>query len=247
MIEFVRHFVTRLRWNAKESISALRFVLSSECNRWQREWEFCSSVENYFNFASSRLGIGQNKDEFLRFLSYLDGREPINVLEIGVRHGGTNFMFSNCLKTCQHIMGVDIRLQNIHLLKAFKPVRIRRQDYICGQSTHPSTIKRVKRCIGSEKLDVLFIDGDHSYYGIVNDFNAYHQFVRDGGIIAFHDICMDHRKRYGIETSNDSGDVYLFWQKIRKTFEIREFFTDEKQNGAGIGTIVWDPSKSFPD
>ncbi len=35
-----------------------------------------------------------------------------------------------------------------------------------------------------EKIDLLFIDGDHSLQGVAKDFAAYRGFVRDGGIIA---------------------------------------------------------------
>lgn len=211
---------------------------------WRHEWEACSSAEDLFRFASSRIGIGQNQDEFLRFLAYIDLANPVNVLEIGLRDGGTSFMFANSLKTCQHLIGVDIRLRNIQLLRSFRPNRIQRQDFIRGESARPCSISRVKRCLRSTKLDVLFIDGDHSYCGIAADFSNYHQFVRDGGIIAFHDICMDHHRRYGVKTPNDSGEVYLFWQKIRGSHETMEFFSDEKQNGAGIGAIIWDSGRS---
>jgi predicted O-methyltransferase YrrM len=36
-------------------------------------------------------------------------------------------------------------------------------------------------------IDLLFIDGDHSYEGIKSDYEAWYQHVKDGGVIAFHD------------------------------------------------------------
>jgi predicted O-methyltransferase YrrM len=36
-------------------------------------------------------------------------------------------------------------------------------------------------------IDLLFIDGDHSYKGVKADFEAWYPHVRDGGVIAFHD------------------------------------------------------------
>ena len=165
------------------------------------------------------------------------------MLEIGVREGGTNFMFANALESNRHVLGVDVRLQNLHLLREFRPPWIAKQEYVCGDSHRPSTVSRVQRRLGSAKLDLLFIDGDHSYEGAAADFKAYRRLVRVGGIIAFHDICMDHFKRYGEETTNYSGDVYRLWEQIRGRYAVREFYEDEKQDGAGIGVITWDPSR----
>lgn len=35
------------------------------------------------------------------------------------------------------------------------------------------------------KIDYLFIDGDHSYKGVMDDFKNYFEFVNEGGIIVF--------------------------------------------------------------
>lgn len=240
----MRQSLARLLSGAMEKRRALWYRNSPGRISLQREWHGCSSADDLFNFARSHIGIGQNKEEYLRFLAYLEGEKPVNVLEIGVREGGTSFMFANALKTCRRVVGIDIRLRNIHLLKDFCPDWIVTQEFVCGESTSPRTLSRVKKSLGSAKLDVLFIDGDHSYAGVAADFKEYRQFVRDGGSIVFHDICMDHRRRYGVETTNDSGEVYLFWQEVRERYEIKEFFSDEKQNGAGIGLLVWDTSRS---
>jgi predicted O-methyltransferase YrrM len=39
----------------------------------------------------------------------------------------------------------------------------------------------------SRPIDLLFIDGDHSYEGVKNDWNLFHPFVRPGGVVLFHD------------------------------------------------------------
>jgi hypothetical protein len=43
-----------------------------------------------------------------------------------------------------------------------------------------------------EPISLLWIDGDHSYEGVKDDFEAWTPFVIPGGIIAFHDS-IDHR------------------------------------------------------
>jgi hypothetical protein len=53
-----------------------------------------------------------------------------------------------------------------------------------GASTEvaPEVIRRVGR------IDLLFIDGDHSYAGCLGDWNAYAPYMSRGGRVAFHDV-----------------------------------------------------------
>lgn len=41
--------------------------------------------------------------------------------------------------------------------------------------------------INSEELDLIFIDGDHSYEGVRGDYNNFKGSLRDGGHLLFHD------------------------------------------------------------
>jgi len=43
---------------------------------------------------------------------------------------------------------------------------------------------------GRAAVDLLFIDGDHSYEGCRLDFEMYRDLVAPDGLIVFHDICM---------------------------------------------------------
>ena len=45
-----------------------------------------------------------------------------------------------------------------------------------------------KVMIHTDKLDLLFIDGDHSYEGVKADWDAYRKLLHDGSIVVFHDI-----------------------------------------------------------
>jgi predicted O-methyltransferase YrrM len=64
------------------------------------------------------------------------------------------------------------------------------------------------------KIDLLYIDGDHTVNGIFSDFNAYYNDVRKGGYILLHDIyphmcgwngpriLIDHLKQLGLVAHN---------------------------------------------
>lgn len=57
--------------------------------------------------------------------------------------------------------------------------------YIEGNSNSIETLGKLKQI--TKEIDVLFIDGDHSYSGVINDFLLYQQLVIPGGWIVFDD------------------------------------------------------------
>jgi len=52
-----------------------------------------------------------------------------------------------------------------------------------GYSTNPEIVTAVK----NEKFNLIYIDGDHSYQGVVNDLNNYAPLVVDGGYLVMDD------------------------------------------------------------
>lgn len=92
-----------------------------------------------------------------------------------------------------------------------------------------TTLFELKKILGKRKIDFLFIDGDHTYEGVKKDFAMYSPLVREGGIIAFHDIVLG--------PSENVGGVRKFWDEIKKGYEYIEIVKDWKQGGYGIGVI----------
>ncbi len=43
-----------------------------------------------------------------------------------------------------------------------------------------------------KEIDVLFIDGDHTYEGVKKDFEKFEPFVKEGGLILMHDVTHRH-------------------------------------------------------
>lgn len=52
-------------------------------------------------------------------------------------------------------------------------------------------------------IDILYIDGDHAYQGVINDFNLYESFVNPGGFIIFDDY-KDYIYSSEVKTAVDS-------------------------------------------
>jgi predicted O-methyltransferase YrrM len=51
--------------------------------------------------------------------------------------------------------------------------------------------KEIGKTWDRDKVDFIFVDGDHTEPGIRNDIDAWLQHVKDGGIIVFHDYNID--------------------------------------------------------
>lgn len=63
---------------------------------------------------------------------------------------------------------------------------------ICGWKIHSSdTYDKFEAKIDGG-IGFLFIDEDHLYSGVGEEFETYKGFVNEGGIIAFHDIQYEH-------------------------------------------------------
>ena len=78
-----------------------------------------------------------------------------------------------------------------------------------------STAVKVQNILGDNKLDFLFIDGDHRYEAIKSDYEMYSPLVREGGVIGFHDI-----------GEREEGGGRRFWLEIKDKFEYKEILKD---------------------
>lgn len=62
--------------------------------------------------------------------------------------------------------------------------------YIKGNSQSPEIVSELKDNL--DEIHILFIDGDHSFRGVINDFKNYYPLVNTGGYIIFDDYA-DYR------------------------------------------------------
>jgi cephalosporin hydroxylase len=60
-------------------------------------------------------------------------------------------------------------------------------EYIQGDSTSQETKNRLLEKLNNEKINILFIDGDHSFDAVIKDFNNYFDLVDSKGYIVFDD------------------------------------------------------------
>jgi cephalosporin hydroxylase len=168
----------------------------------------------------------------------LDKVKPKVILEIGTARGGTLFLFSNIAHEEAILISVDLS-QTIEKRILFRYIKKEKQKIylIQGDSHKFETLRKIEGILRDNRVDFLFIDGDHSYEGVKKDFEMYSPLVRKGGIIAFHDIIPDYYTKYGIKTGSWAGEVYKFWNEIKEKYEHLEIVKDRNQNACGIGVL----------
>jgi cephalosporin hydroxylase len=186
-----------------------------------------------FDFGRIRITPMQVPAEITAFLEVLAARPPRTILEIGTADGGTLFLFTR-------VAARDALLLSLDLPKGpdgygYPPWKWRlyrsfarsgqRIELIRADSHDPATRARIAARLGGREIDLLFIDGDHSYAGVRSDYELYAPLVGPSGIVAFHDIVP------GPET----GGVPRFWQELRGRPGAREIVADWGQGGYGIG------------
>ena len=226
-----------IAWLLNRWSQILFYVYISERKTHLERLKKLKSLSDYFDFTKELLPSHQIKSEITDFLQFAAQLNPIVVCEIGVAEGGTNFLLGQSIKSIRHVVAIDQQMNNSFKIKYFSRPDIK-HSFISGCSYEKNTINTVKKCLKGKKIDLLFIDGDHRYNGVKNDFEIYKQLVSTNGLIAFHDINEDHETRYGNKTNNWAGDVPKFWNEIKDFYETKEFIEDKNQDGRGIGLLL---------
>jgi predicted O-methyltransferase YrrM len=213
---------------------ALRIRESSSLLKTNEEAVELISKSNIFSSQ-------QNGTEILALMDILEQRKPKVVCEIGSAGGGTLFLFSRVSHPEGRFISVDIRYPTKAHKNSLPYLMGSKQSLILieAKSQDPKTVERVKKCLCNNLIDFLFIDGDHSYEGVSEDFAIYSQMVKPNGIIAFHDIHPDYFLHYGKETYAYTGKVPFFWQDLVKKngSDYIEFIENTDQDGRGIGVL----------
>ena len=179
----------------------------------------------------------QDRSELVTLVTRVKALEPSTVLEIGTAKGGTLYLLSKAAKTNATIISCDLpgglygggypawkgdifrklisAPQQLHLIR--------------GNSHDAETRRKVVTAIGSAKVDLLFIDGDHSYAGVKHDFMFYRDLVRPGGLIGLHDILPNR--------FDPDIDVARFWDEVKMEYNTEEIVADRNQGRFGIGLV----------
>lgn len=217
---------------ARDAIGALR----AEDSRAVRLDEVVD-VAFRFDHRSFRIKPYQIRSEIERLLGILQDRRPSTLLQIGTCTGGTLYLLARVAAPDAMLISVDLPHGRFGggypawyapLYRSFARER-QRVTLVLGDSHARRTVERVRRVSRGRPVDFLFIDGDHTYEGVSEDFRRYAPLVSPAGLIAFHDIVPGDEEMV--------GGVPRFWQEVKKTGPAYEIVEDWHQGSAGIGLL----------
>jgi predicted O-methyltransferase YrrM len=182
----------------------------------------------------------QIESELAEFLGVVAERRPRVVLEVGTATGGSLFGLAHVASPDAFLFTID--LPGAQFGSGYPPPRAalyrsfasegQTIELLRGDSHSAEMRDRVLEQLGGRSIDLLFIDGDHSYDGSRRDFELYAPLVGDDGAIAMHDV----------NPHPDFG-VHRLWQEIRGGYEEKGWTAQEivhraDRPGYGIGVLA---------
>jgi predicted O-methyltransferase YrrM len=175
-----------------------------------------NEIDNIYTLCANQK-IQQRKYEWVNFLKILNAKYPIqSALEIGCYDGGSTVGIS---RFCQNLTTIDANKMRFNRNVISEKCDY---EYISDTSFSPSVKEAIYKKYNN--LDLLFIDGDHTYEGVKKDYENFSPLVKSGGMIAFHDIVDSEYHR--------SVNCYVskYWNEIKQNKNYVELIYDNDNN-----------------
>jgi predicted O-methyltransferase YrrM len=187
----------------------------------------------------ARYGAIQHIDGLTEFTRMIRARPPRTVLEIGTAQGGAFWLLCRISAPDAMLVSLDLppyerNSGGLRIAIDLQPMKQPGQTVrvVHGNSHDPQTLKRVRTLLGERMLDLLFIDGDHTYDGVRQDYEMYRSLVLPGGLIGFHDIVHSHWP---------GCQVDRFWGELEKdrSLQTRAIVGHVPSHFGGIGVVTF--------
>jgi cephalosporin hydroxylase len=208
----------------------------------------------------------QNPNELWSFLELLSERRSKAIVEIGTASGGHFYCLSQVTDPSAVMISIDFpggdygfspTNNECKLYATFGPPG-QRFEFIRQSSLFHSTLTILKEKLGGREIDLLYLDGDHTYAGVKWDYDRYRPLVANDGLIGIHDICEmpDDMPYWKI-----SQEAPVYWQELSarvKSLEIIDssFSPDPWKDGeartrlwppVGLGLVLGNPGPEHPE
>ncbi len=195
---------------------------------WVRSTAGSSNVDYFMCEKPGGLKLQQVPEEYASVLLEIKSLNPKSYLEIGIGNGGSwmtcsyylrdTLEVSKAVDNLAYYQAIDQKIEEIEFVQNFLSSFINDVTFFNSDS---------KEFLDQhyEKYDVIFIDGDHGYSGVKEDFLKSIKNINTGGAIIFHDI-----------VSIGAPGVVQFWEEIKNQYESKEFIYSDT---CGMGIIYF--------
>lgn len=155
---------------------------------------------------------GANWKDHIKFAQWIVKRKnPEVIVDLGVDYAYSTFSFA--IPKIGHVYGIDSFVGDIHAgkknesnsSKSYQFVEEKRKEYELDNITFIKGYFDEIAKTWDKEIDILHIDGLHTYDAIHNDFSTWGKFVKDDGIILMHDTKVFHGS-FGVHKFFDEID-----------------------------------------
>jgi cephalosporin hydroxylase len=176
------------------------------------------------------LSLQQNADELASLCLFLKEHSPYaRYMEIGSGSGGTCRFLSETVG-----FGTVLSLDDGNHPRASEQAENFRHvpnfTQFLGDSHSEQARAYLAEYLGGNKLDLAFIDGDHSYEGVWKDIQLTLPFCRKGALVVFHDT-----------VANSCEGVWRAWKKSVLQGQLKplaEFIGEERPMGISVNSVL---------
>jgi len=159
----------------------------------------------------------QNLTELGEFLARVQHLRPRVILEIGTARGGLLYALAQVADANARLISIDLPGalngggQFDFEREVFASFAATTQEVVCivGDSHTPRVSSVLDEVLDGSEIDLLVIDGDHSYEGVRSDLVEFGRRVHPSGLVALHDICLMP------EVWGQATGVGRFWRQLR--------------------------------
>ena len=177
-----------------------------------------------------------NEDKFaiLKIRDILSSKSKYTYCEIGSYLGGSLTPFIND-NNCEYILSIDDRgkIQNDERGVDFDYRHISHQTMLDGLSKHYQDLSKLETFDGSihklvteKQFDLIFIDGEHTDNACFRDFIYAQKYIKNNGLIMFHDSNLIYKALKIIQELLICGKVEHKFIKIPNSAVSFIFFGD---------------------
>lgn len=194
--------------------------------------------ELYFLFSCTQLNMGIANlalDEAAYLYKIVKSLNSANLVEIGRFKGGGTFLMAAAMDENSELLSYDlhVKMKNYFDGEVMDEVlKNALERYGLSERTRIIVGDSSKVDVGSEPVDLVFIDGDHSYEGVKKDFLHWHKSVKPGGHLLFHDSAKTrefttYREDVARYVSEMTKDFAEYFHKLKEVGSISHFIRSE--------------------